>query len=124
MNAAVIQPMLATLGKPPSRFTDFAVEAKYDGQRGLAVCDGGAVTLLSRNGANNTWTFPETAAALPKAVSGRRIILDGEIVALDDAGVPSFRRLQRRWPRSRRPDADLLRRLPVYCLPPTPVGTS
>jgi bifunctional non-homologous end joining protein LigD len=33
--------MLATLGEPPSRFADFAVEAKYDGQRGMAVIDDG-----------------------------------------------------------------------------------
>ncbi len=42
--------MLATLGQPPARFTDFAVEAKFDGQRGIAILDHGAVTLLSRNG--------------------------------------------------------------------------
>ena len=48
-------------GTPPSRFTDYAVEAKYDGQRGVAVVDGDAVTLLSRNGANNARTFPEIA---------------------------------------------------------------
>ena len=45
------QPMLATLGKPPTRFGDYAVEAKYDGQRGMAVIDSKSVTLLSRNGA-------------------------------------------------------------------------
>jgi bifunctional non-homologous end joining protein LigD len=48
--------MLATLGRPPARFTDFAVEAKYDGQRGLAIVDGDQVTLLSRNGADITLT--------------------------------------------------------------------
>jgi bifunctional non-homologous end joining protein LigD len=49
-----VQPMLATLGTPPTRFTDFAVEAKYDGQRGMAVIEGDSVTLLSRNGADIT----------------------------------------------------------------------
>jgi bifunctional non-homologous end joining protein LigD len=39
MTAASIRPMLATPGKPPARFADFAVEAKYDGQRGLAMVD-------------------------------------------------------------------------------------
>jgi bifunctional non-homologous end joining protein LigD len=49
-----ISPMLATLGRPPARFADFAAEAKDDGQRGLAVVHGDAVTLLSRNGADIT----------------------------------------------------------------------
>ena len=106
-----ISPMLATLGRPPARFADFAVEAKYDGQRGLAVVHGDAVTLLSRNGADITRTFPEITAALPTAVSQRSVILDGEIVALDDDGVPCFSRLQRRWPQNRRPSTELLRRM-------------
>ncbi|KUI16942.1 hypothetical protein AU193_22435 [Mycobacterium sp. GA-1285] len=113
MKIESISPMLATLGKPPSRFTDFAVEAKYDGQRGIAVCDEASVTLQSRNGANITRTFPEVAAALSRALGRRRVILDGEIVALDAEGVPSFSRLQRRWPQIRRPHAALLRDVPV-----------
>ncbi|MCP9276829.1 hypothetical protein NM203_32085 [Mycolicibacterium sp. CAU 1645] len=44
--------MLATLGAPPVRFADYAVEANYVGQRGMAVVDGGRVTLFSRNGAD------------------------------------------------------------------------
>jgi bifunctional non-homologous end joining protein LigD len=106
-------PMLATLGRPPAQFADFAVEAKYDGQRGMAVIDCGQVTLLSRNGADITRTFPEITAALPCVVPGRRTVLDGEIVALDEAGVPCFERLQRRWPQNRRPSAELLRQVPV-----------
>jgi bifunctional non-homologous end joining protein LigD len=113
MNAPLISPMLATLGRPPARFADFAVEAKYDGQRGLAIVDGGRVKLLSRNGADITRTFPEITAALPSAMCYRSGVIDGEIVALDSAGVPSFSRLQRRWPQNRRPNADLLRRVPV-----------
>jgi bifunctional non-homologous end joining protein LigD len=54
--------MLATLGQPPKRFTEFAVEAKYDGQRGMAVVDGDSVTLWSRNGADISRTFPEITA--------------------------------------------------------------
>src|SRR5829696_1068660 len=102
MTAEFPTPMLATLGQPPERFKDFAVEAKFDGQRGIAILDNGEVTLLSRNGANITRTFPEIAAALPTAMRGRRVILDGEIVALDKEGVPSFSRLQQRWPQNRR----------------------
>jgi bifunctional non-homologous end joining protein LigD len=113
MTPATVRPMLATLGKPPPRYTDFAVEAKYDGQRGIAIVDCDSVTLLSRNGADITRTFPEITASLPAALSGRRAILDGEIVALDQHGVPSFSRLQWRWPQNRRPATDMLRRVPV-----------
>ena len=86
--------MLATLGAPPTRFADFAVEAKYDGQRGLAVVDGEAVTPLSRNGADITRTFPEITAALPAI--GRPVVLDGEIVALDRTLGPGIRGASRR----------------------------
>lgn len=113
MSSRPLSPMLATLGKPPARFADFAVEAKYDGQRGIAVVDGGQVTLLSRNGADVTRTFPEITAALPATVGNRNIVLDGEVVALDNSGVPSFSRLQQRWPQNRRPSAEMLRRVPV-----------
>ena len=51
MTTSPMSPMLATLGRPPAPFTDFAVEAKYDGQRGIAVVEGAEVMLLSRNGA-------------------------------------------------------------------------
>ena len=104
--------MLATLGRPPTRFDQFAIEAKYDGQRGIAILDGDRVTLLSRNGADITRTFPEISVALPTALS-RPVVLDGEIVAFDAQGVPSFARLQQRWPQSRRPSAELLRAVPV-----------
>jgi bifunctional non-homologous end joining protein LigD len=90
-----------------------AVEAKYDGQRGIATLKNGSVTLLSRNGAIITRTFPEITAALPDAMSGRPVVLDGEIVALDKNGVSSFSRLQRRWPQNRRPSAELLREIPT-----------
>ena len=42
--------MLATLGRPPVG-DDFAVEVKYDGQRGLIVVDEDGVSVFSRNGA-------------------------------------------------------------------------
>jgi bifunctional non-homologous end joining protein LigD len=105
--------MLATRGAPPERYSEFGVEAKYDGQRGLAVLADGALTVWSRNGAHIIRTFPEIARALPVAVGRRSAVFDGEIVALGAEGVPSFSRLQQRWPQCRRPDAELLREVPV-----------
>ena len=78
MNGPTISPMLATSGRSPKRFADFAVEAKYDGQRGIAIVDRGSGTLLSRNPADITRTFPEITEALPGAVAGRQMVLDGE----------------------------------------------
>ncbi|OBB75303.1 hypothetical protein [Mycobacterium sp. 852014-52144_SCH5372336] len=101
-NADLLKPTLVTHGNPPTPFDGWAVEAKFDGQRGIAVVDGGSVKILSRNGADITRTFPDIGAA--PADCGQRLVLDGEIVALDEAGVPSFRRLQRRCRRT----ADLL----------------
>ncbi len=107
--------MLATLGKPPTG-DQWATEWKFDGQRGLIVVDDG-VTVFSRSGADVTRTFPEVAAHISEAVGRRRLVLDGEIVALDGQGRPCFQRLQQRWPQQRRPSADLLHRVPVRFCP-------
>lgn len=104
--------MLATLGKPPVRGDNLATEWKWDGQRAVVVVDGTEVRVFSRNGADVSRTFPELAG-IADAVGRRPMILDGEIVALDTHGRPSFTKLQRRWPQQRRPDAQLLREVPV-----------
>lgn len=106
--------MLATLGTPPAG-DGFAVEVKFDGQRGLVVVESDEVVVFTRNGAEVSRTFPELAA-IRAAVGGRRVILDGGIVALGTDGRPSFTRLQRRWPQQRRPGAALVREVPTRFL--------
>lgn len=106
--------MLATLGRPPGPGDDIAVEWKFDGQRAIVIVDSDGTRVFSRNGADVSRTFPELAG-IADVVGGRPMILDGELVALDAAGRPSFTRLQRRWPQQRRPDRALLREVPV-CL--------
>lgn len=108
---AAYAPMLATLGTPPQG-TGRAVEVKADGQRGTVVVADGTVTVFSRNGADVTRTFPELSG-IAAAIGERRVVLDGEIVALDTQGRPSFTRLQRRWPQQRRPRPELVREVPV-----------
>jgi bifunctional non-homologous end joining protein LigD len=77
-------------------FTDPAwlFELKLDGYRVLAARDGTA-RLLSRNGNDLSSCFPEIVQAL-RALPFERLLLDGELVALDEAGRPSFQRLQQR----------------------------
>ena len=114
MRAPTWAPMLAALGAPPKRGDGYAVEWKWDGQRATVfVAD--AVRIFTRNGADVTGTFPELAR-VAAAIGHRQAILDGEIVAVDQTGRPSFTRLQRRWPQQRRPQPELLREVPVRLL--------
>ena len=71
---------------------EWSYEVKWDGYRAQAVTNGPAVTLASRNLKNITRQFPDVAraAALVRAKSA---VLDGEIVALDADGRPSFQAL-------------------------------
>jgi bifunctional non-homologous end joining protein LigD len=70
-------------------------EIKFDGYRALAVLDGGRVELWSRNHKPLDADYPEIVAALAK-LKCRDAILDGEIVALDEAGRSRFQLLQGR----------------------------
>jgi bifunctional non-homologous end joining protein LigD len=76
------------------------------------IPDDDGVTAYSRNGANVTRTFPELSSEVPAAVAGRRLVLDGEIVALDAEGRPCFQRLPQRRPQQRRPSPALLHQVP------------
>src|SRR5208283_4152946 len=92
---SAIHPMLATSVDKPFDKRDWLFEIKWDGYRAIAFIDEGRVRLVSRNQNDLTAQFPELAA-LPKFVKARRAILDGEIVALDDEGRPSFSLMQQR----------------------------
>lgn len=89
-----IAPMLATLGAPLSD-PGQAIEFKWDGIRCVAFLEDGGVRLQSRNGNDVTAAYPELGA-LREPAGDRALVLDGEIVALDAAGRPSFARLQQR----------------------------
>jgi bifunctional non-homologous end joining protein LigD len=92
--------MLATAGIP-SDFADgagaWAFEMKWDGFRTLAEVSAGSVRLISRSGKDMTVTYPELQALAEQVpAEALPVVLDGEIVALDAQGRPSFRRLQQR----------------------------
>ena len=72
---------------------DWSYEVKWDGYRALAVKDGRSVRLLSRTQTDLTKHFPGVAADIGQ-LSPRQLVLDGELVALDADGRPSFEGLQ------------------------------
>lgn len=84
--------MLATNGELPTG-PGWAYELKWDGVRAVAVTSGGRLRLYARSGAEITAAYPELRD-LARAVPD--VVLDGEIVAFDAAGRPSFATLAER----------------------------
>ncbi|GAA3448621.1 non-homologous end-joining DNA ligase [Dactylosporangium matsuzakiense] len=85
-------PMLASPGMLPSG-PGWVYEFKWDGIRAIAVVKDGATRLFARSGAEVTAAYPELAGV------GRGLadsVLDGEVVAMDTAGQPSFQVLAER----------------------------
>ena len=74
---------------------DWMYEVKFDGYRALLIKDGKHVRLRSRNDKDLTHTYPSITAAAAR-LRAQRAIVDGEIVALDANGRPSFQALQHR----------------------------
>lgn len=88
--------MLATAGPLPEG-DQWTYEVKWDGYRALVTLQPGAevpVTVMTRAGNIVTGSYPELHA-MADAI-GIDVVLDGEIVAFDEAGSPSFHRLQTR----------------------------
>ena len=86
------EPMLATRWPEPFDDDRWWFEVKWDGYRALVGSSGGAVKARSRRGLDLLGPFPELASLdLPDGA-----VVDGEVVAFDDQGLPSFSLLQRR----------------------------
>jgi bifunctional non-homologous end joining protein LigD len=88
-------PMMATAGALPPDEEAWSFEVKWDGVRALSYIEDGVITMESRNLKDITPRYPEVHP-LAEQLGGRSAILDGEVVAFDDAGRPSFSRLQNR----------------------------
>jgi bifunctional non-homologous end joining protein LigD len=90
-----LEPMFAGLADAPFADPRWLWEPKLDGYRVLVFAGERGVRLQSRRGQDYTRAFPRLAAELAQqAVPGT--VLDGEIVALDASGAPSFNALQNR----------------------------
>jgi bifunctional non-homologous end joining protein LigD len=90
-----IVPMMARLGSLPRDDDQWAFEIKWDGVRAICDSEPGRLRLHSRNLLDITPRYPEIGR-LNRALSHHRAVLDGEVVALDGEGRPSFGALQRR----------------------------
>jgi bifunctional non-homologous end joining protein LigD len=91
-----IAPMLSASADEPFDSPDFIYEPKWDGVRTIAFVDGGEVRLQTRNLLDCTKQYPEATQAAEALTGAYHAILDGEIVAFDEKGVPRFQRLQPR----------------------------
>jgi bifunctional non-homologous end joining protein LigD len=74
---------------------DWLYEVKFDGYRALLMKDGARVRIRSRNDRDLTASYPGIAAAAGR-LRARQATVDGEIVAVDSSGHPSFQALQHR----------------------------
>jgi bifunctional non-homologous end joining protein LigD len=90
-----LQPMLAHSGPLPPDEQKWGFEVKWDGIRTVLFCDHGHMHLQGRNFSDFTPRYPEVRE-LARQLGAQRLILDGEIVAFDEEGRPSFERLQSR----------------------------
>jgi bifunctional non-homologous end joining protein LigD len=87
--------MLATMADKPFDDDNWLYEIKWDGYRAVAFLDSNSLRLVSRNQNDLTSAYPELHE-IPAHVKASSAILDGEIVALDDEGRPSFSLMQQR----------------------------
>ncbi|HYE74803.1 MAG TPA: non-homologous end-joining DNA ligase, partial [Blastocatellia bacterium] len=90
-----IEPMLATLVDEPFDDPEWYFETKWDGVRVICYLHNGKFTLVTRNGKEVAFRYPELAD-LSKSVNAKEAILDGEIVTFDKEGRSAFQALQSR----------------------------
>ena len=91
--ASFIEPMKAQLSNLPAFDSpDWIFEIKWDGYRAIAEIDQRGNKLYSRNGLTFDKAYPKVFEALK--LFKKNAVVDGEIVVLDEAGKPSFQKLQ------------------------------
>jgi ATP-dependent DNA ligase len=105
--AGFIAPCLPSRAERPPAGPRWIHEIKHDGFRMMVRRDGAGVRLLTRNGYDWADRYPLIAAAAG-ALGVRSCLIDGEAVAYDADGMPSFNRL-----RYRRADGVLVRVRPA-----------
>jgi len=87
-----ISPMLASSATQLPTGAGWSYEVKLDDYRTLALKDGDLVKLLSRNLKDATKVYPTIAREVAR-LKANSVLLDGEVVAIDEEGRPSFQAL-------------------------------
>ena len=101
-----IEPMLAVSAPEPFDAPDKLFEIKWDGIRAIAVIENGQVRIHTRGLKDISEPFADVGEALGEALKGDAVAVDGELIAMDDEGVPRLHRVMERWHQgklSRRP---------------------
>src|SRR5262245_51817064 len=106
LHALRLYPDGPTQVREPFHRDGWVYEEKVDGWRMLAYKDGGRVKLVSRNGRDHTRRFRDIAAAVAK-LSGRTLVLDGEVAIFDQ-------KFRSRFEWLREPDPDAIATPPMY----------
>jgi bifunctional non-homologous end joining protein LigD len=89
-------PMLAkSSSKLPEKIEEYGFEVKWDGIRALSYITNGNIQIISRNGFDISFRYPEIHP-LGQKLKKQTVIVDGELTAFDEAGHPSFAMLQHR----------------------------
>ena len=91
MKARFIEPMLLVRTEKLPEGSNILYEIKFDGYRAIAFKTGGKIHLRSRNDNDFAARYPSIAKALQSVPD--ETVIDGEIVALDGEGKPSFSRM-------------------------------
>jgi bifunctional non-homologous end joining protein LigD len=86
-----VEPCLPSAAHSPPNGADWVHETKHDGMRVMARNDEGRAQLYDRHGKDLTERFPRIVAAMEQLPC---CMVDGEAIACDDAGLPSFELLQ------------------------------
>ena len=84
--------MLATAIKKPFDNPEWLFEIKWDGYRAIAIVNNGKVALHSRNQKSLAVKFAPIVTSLKKMAF--TAVLDGEVVVLNNKGLPDFQQLQ------------------------------
>jgi bifunctional non-homologous end joining protein LigD len=85
--------MLATHGVHVPAGEEWTHEVKWDGVRAITDVHDGALRMTSRNENTITIAWPDLSTS---PLGDRDLVVDGEIIALNERGLPDFRTLQER----------------------------